>query len=73
MYKTRIKARDDRNIPLHHIQLSHQLTIKHLNLKVDHHTGGNGVHPRPQTTPGESVVHLLIVLSIVCKFHTEEV
>ena len=25
-------------IPLHHIKLSHQMTIK--NLKVDHHTGG---------------------------------
>ena len=29
----------NRKNPLYHIKLSHQVTIKNLNLKVDHHTG----------------------------------
>ena len=40
MYKTWIQARNQEKIPLHHVKLSYQLTIKNLNLKVDHHTGG---------------------------------
>ena len=51
MYKTQIKARNQEKNPSLYIKLSHQLKIKNLNLKVDHHTGGSW----PQTLQGESV------------------
>ena len=41
--------------------------------KVDYHTGGKMVHPRPQTPQGESVAKpetpMLIILGIACKYH----
>ena len=58
--KTRIKARNQEKNPPRHIILSHQPTIKNLNLKADNHTGGKlFIHydnPRPQTPQEESVV-----------------
>ena len=78
----------NRDIPLHHIKLSHQLTSKNLNLKVDHHARGKWFIHGPKTRTRINLIPpvaqpgtpLLIILSIlvwyviiVCKSHTEEV
>ena len=48
-----------------------------MNQKVDHHTGGYAVHPRPQTPQGEPVATpgtiLLINISLVYKSDIEEI
>ena len=60
------------------MKLTHQLTIKNLNLKVDHHREGKWfIHgPKHRKEKGESVAkpgtRLLIIISIVCKSHIEE-
>ena len=58
-----------------YVKLTHQLSFRNLNLKLNHHT--RVVHQQPQTPQGESVAKpetlLLIILSIICKYDIKEV
>ena len=40
-----IKAKNEEKIPIHYIELTHQLSFTNINLKVDYHTVGKWFIP----------------------------
>ena len=50
-----MQATNQQEIPLHYTKLTHQLSLKRINLKVDLHKAGEMVHPRLKTPQGESI------------------
>ena len=47
MYNNMIKARNQTKIPLHYTKLTHRLSFKNINLKVDHHKEASGSSTAP--------------------------
>ena len=48
MYKNMNKARNQTKIPLHYTKLTHRLSFKNINLKVDHHKEASGSSTAPR-------------------------
>ena len=73
MCKDNNKKQTSKKIPLHCINLTHQLKFRIISLKLDHHTRGKWfIHGPNHHKQGESISKpetlLLINLSIECKY-----
>ena len=76
MYKIWITAGNQLNIPLHYTKLTYQLSVKTINLKVDHHTGDKCLQNTKQCLEYQfrSLEHsILIMLCQICESDIREV
>ena len=56
--KAMIKVKHQSKIPLHYGKLSHQLSFKNINLKLDHHTGGKWFIHDPEHHKGNQLLSM---------------
>ena len=78
MYKDNNKILTSIEIPLHYVKLTHQLSFRNINLKLDNRTRGKWFihspkHHEENQLLLKRITLLLIILTSVCKYDIKEV